>query len=158
MAVKKAFADEKGMFSVDCPFCGEYSRKPVDQFPVHQSASITCSCGNAYEVDIETRKDSRKKTDLKGYYTKGGDSINDFERMTVIDLTIDGCCLLVSDKHRLTVGDSIKVMFKLNNAGRTEIKRVATVRWIAGSKVGCQLSRHTYDPELGFYLKDFKTP
>lgn len=157
MTVKTVFADEKGMISLVCPFCGDNSMKPAKNFPIHQQVNMTCSCGKMFEFVIETRKDFRKKTSLKGYYMKG-DSINDFERMTIIDLTLNGCCFLASDKHKLSHGDSIKVLFKLDNTARTEIKRNATVRWISGNKIGCQLIRDGYDPELGFYVKDFETP
>ena len=86
------------------------------------------------------------------------DSVGDLEKMTVIDLSLNGCCLFASDKHTLHLGDSIKVVFKLDNAKCTEINRYTTVRRIMGNKIGCRLARDSYDPEFGFYVKDFKIP
>jgi len=157
MTVRTVFADGKGLIYVLCPFCGDNSMKPAKLFPVHQPVSIACSCGNTYEFQIEVRKDFRKKTALRGFYVKQ-DSDGNFETMTVTDLSLDGCSLLVSDKHKLRVGESINVVFKLDNAKRTEIKRHATVLRVVGNIIGCQLTRDVYDPELGFYVKDFKVP
>jgi len=158
VTVRIVVADERGMIYLLCPFCGDNNIKPVKLFPIHQPVSVACSCGKTYEFQIETRKDFRKKTALKGFYVKQ-DSAGDFEKMTVIDLTLDGCCLLASDKHTLHLGDSINVVFKLDNANHTEIKRYATVRRVMGNKIGCQfVAKKVYDPELGFYVKDFKMP
>lgn len=158
MTVRIVVADERGMIYLLCPFCGDNSMKPAKLFPLHQPVSMACSCGKTYEFQIEIRKDFRKKTALKGYYVKQG-SAGDFEKMTVIDLTLDDCCLLASDKHTLHPGDSIKVVFKLDNANRTEIKRYATVLRVMENKIGCQfVATKIYDPELGFYMKDLKVP
>lgn len=155
MTIRTVFADERGMICLPCPFCGDKNMKPVNLFPIHQPVSLVCSCGRTYEFQIETRKEFRKKTPpLKGYYVKQ-DSAGDFEPMKVIDLSLHGCCLLASDKHTLHLGDSIKVVFKLDNAKRTEIKRYAMVRRIMGNKIGCRLATDAYDPELGFYVEDF---
>ena len=155
MTVKTIFADKRGMVFLLCPFCGENSMKPVTLFPIHQPVSISCTCGKVYEFQIENRKKFRKKTVLKGYYVKQ-DADDDYSAMTVIDLTLHGCCLLTTDKHTLNVCDSIRVIFKLDNPKRTEIKKYATVRWIMGNKIGCQLTTNHFEPELGFYAEDFK--
>ncbi|MDP2268572.1 MAG: PilZ domain-containing protein, partial [Deltaproteobacteria bacterium] len=119
MTVRTVLADEKGMIYVLCPFCGDNSMKPAKLFPVHKPVGMACSCGNTYEFQIEVRKDFRKTTTLGGFYVKQ-DSAGHFETMTVTDLSLDGCSLLVSDKHTLQLGDSIKVVFKLDNPKRTE--------------------------------------
>jgi hypothetical protein len=155
--VRTVVADEKGMIYVLCPFCGDNSLKPVKLFPIHQPVSMACSCGKTYEFQIEIRKDFRRVTAIDGFYVKE-DYSSHFEKMTVIDLSLDGCCMLVSDKHALHLGDWIKVVFKLDNAKRTHIKRSATVIRIMGNKISCRLVTDAYDPELGFYVKDFKVP
>jgi hypothetical protein len=157
IAVKTVVTDNKGMIYVLCPFCRESSMKDAKLFPIHQPVSIACSCGNTHELQIEVRKDFRKETNLDGFYMKQ-DSPDDFENMTVTDLSLDGCSLRVYDKHTLQPGDTIKVLFKLDNAKRTKIERYATVLRILGMTIGCRLSRDVFDPELGFYVKDFKVP
>jgi len=155
MSVKKVFVNAKGMIFLLCPFCGENSEQPAKQFPTNQTMSISCSCGKTYEFQIEVRNYFRRVTALGGFYLKD-DAPDHFLKMTVTDLSLYGCCLRVSDKHTLHVGDSIKVVFKLDNAQRTEIKRHATVLRIVENIIGCQLTRDAYDPELGFYVEDFK--
>jgi hypothetical protein len=157
MSVKKIFINAKGMIFLLCPFCGENSEQPAKQFPIHQTISISCSCGKTYEFQIEVRKYFRRGTALGGFYLKD-DAPDYFLKMTVTDLSLDGCCLRISDKHALHVGDSIKVVFKLDNAECTEIKRHATVLRVVGNIIGCQLTKDAFDRELGFYVEDFKTP
>ena len=156
---RTVFVDEKGMICLPCPLCGDRNMKPANLFPIHQTVSLTCSCGEEYEFRIETRKEFRKKTPpLKGYYVAQDSAGGRFEPMKVIDLSLHGCCLLASDKHTLHLGDAIKVIFKLEDAKRTEIKRNATVLRIMGNKIGCRLATDAYDPELGFYVEDFMVP
>jgi hypothetical protein len=155
MSVKKVFVNAKGMVFLLCPFCGDNSEQPAKQFPSNQIMSIACSCGKTYEFQVEVRKHFRKATALGGFYLKD-DAPDHFLKMMVTDLSLDGCCLRVSDKHTLHVGDSILIVFKLDNAKRTEINRHATVLRVVGNIIGCQLTRDVYDPELGFYVEDFK--
>ena len=157
MGIKKVFADNKGMIYVLCPSCRQSSMKEAKLFPLHQPVSITCSCGNTQELQIEIRKDFRKETRLDGFYIKK-DSPDDFENMTVTDLSLDGCSLRVDDQHTLKPGDRIKVVFRLDNAKRTKIARDATVLRVLGNTIGCKLSRDVFDPELGYYVKDFRVP
>ena len=154
MSVKIIFADDKGMVYLLCPFCGEGSKKPLEQFPsIHKPVTISCSCGNTYDVQIDARKTFRKKTSLEGLYAKLV-STGDFERMTVVNLTLGGCGLLVSNEPALNQGDWINLVFRLDDAKRTEIKRNAVVRRVIGNYIGCQFKAvAAYDPDIGFYLR-----
>ncbi|OHE19185.1 MAG: hypothetical protein A2X95_05000 [Syntrophobacterales bacterium GWF2_56_9] len=154
MSEKIVFADDKGMVYLLCPFCGEGSKRPLEQFPyIHKPVTISCSCGNTYDVQIDARKTFRKKTSLEGLYAKLV-SPGDFERMTVVNLTLGGCGLLASNEPALNQGDWIKLVFKLDDAKRTEIKRNAVVRRVTGNYIGCQFTVATaYDPDIGFYLR-----
>lgn len=74
--------------------------------------------------------------------------------MTVVNLTLGGCGLLASNEPALNQGDWIKLVFKLDDAKRTEIKRNAVVRRVTGNYIGCQFTVATaYDPDIGFYLR-----
>jgi hypothetical protein len=157
VTVKTVFADKKGMVYLLCPYCGDESMKPVETFPLHQPVNTACSCGKTYKFQVETRKKFRKQVALNGFYVKQ-DSAGDKEEMTITNLSLLGCRLLVSNKHTLHLDDSIKVIFSLDNAKHTVIKRNAIVRWIMGNIIGCRFTTVAYDPELGFYAEDFRVP
>jgi hypothetical protein len=152
--VKVIFVDDKGMVYLLCPFCGEGSKRPVEQFMhIHKPITISCSCGNTYDVQIDARKTYRKETSLEGLYAKLA-SPGDFESMTVVNLTFSGCGLLAYKEPSLKEGDWIKLAFKLDDAKRTQIKRNAVVRRVIGNYIGCQFkATAAYDPDIGFYLR-----
>ena len=154
MPVKVIFVDDKGMVFLLCPFCGVGGKRPLEQFmQIHKPVTISCSCGNTYDVQIDARKTYRKETSLKGLYAKLA-SPGDFETMTVVNLTLSGCGLLASNEPALKEGDLIKLAFKLDDAKCTEIKRKAVVRRVIGNYIGCQFkATAAYDPDIGFYLR-----
>jgi len=154
VSVKIIFVDDKGMVYLLCPFCGDGSKRPLEKFPyIHKPVTISCSCGNTYDVQIDARKTFRKETSLEGLYANLV-SAGDFERMTVVNLTFSGCGLLASKEPALNQGDWIKMVFKLDDAKRTEIKRNAVVRRVIGNYIGCQFkATAAYDPDIGFYLR-----
>jgi hypothetical protein len=58
--------------------------------------------------------------------------------------------------HSLHEGDVIKLNFRLDSPQKTRIKRTAVILRILGNKIGCRLITGAFDPELGFYVQDFK--
>ena len=151
------FPNERGLIYLCCPFCRNNSLEPAKLFPIHQPVSMACSCGKTYEFQIENRKAYRKKVMLTGSYVMKN-SPGGFIKMTVLDLSLDGCCFLASDNHTLNLGDSIILNFTLDNPRHTRIKRSAKVLRVMGNRIACRIDRDTYDPELGFYVEDFKVP
>lgn len=158
MAAKTIVPNEQGMIYLLCPFCNANTLESAKLFPIHKPISINCSCGKSYELVIEYRKAFRKKTSLPTIYWKIV-SQDVFQNGTIFDLTLDGCCLLVSDKHTLHQGDHIKLLFKLDNSKHTKIERKAVICRINENYMGCQfVGKAVFDPELGFYVQDFKVP
>jgi hypothetical protein len=155
MAVKTIFPDDQGMIYLLCPFCSANTLESAKLFPSHKPISINCSCGKSYEVVIEYRKAFRKKTALPAIYWKI-DSPDASQNGTIHDLTLDGCCLLVSDKHTFQQGDYIKLLFRLDNS---KIEREAVLCRIGEKYIGCQfIGKALFDPVLGFYVQDFRVP
>ncbi len=139
-----------------CPFCGarreESARQYKDQ---HDIINISCSCGNTYPVQIEYRKNYRKKTNLEGIYKKLSPP-NNQGKIIVLDISTGGCRFSVSASHGLQSGDHIGVAFNLDNARQTMIRKEAIVRMVNDRYVGCSFItlQGTYDSDLGFYLRN----
>ena len=76
--------------------------------------------------------------------------------MTVVDLSLGGCCLLVSKDETLDHNDRIKLVFNLDNAKHTRIKMEATICRVAGNQIGCRFlpDLTVYEPDLVAYLND----
>jgi hypothetical protein len=158
MAAKIIVPNEQGMIYLLCPFCNANTLESAKLFPIHKPISINCSCGKSYELVIEYRKAFRKKTSLPTIYWKI-DPPDVFHNGTISDLTLEGCNLFVSDKHTLQQGNHIKLLFKLDNSNRTKIEKEAIIRRINENYMGCQfVGKAAFDPELGFYVQDFKVP
>jgi hypothetical protein len=158
MDVKTIIPDSKGMIYLLCPFCSVNSLESVTSYPVHEVIRKDCSCGKSWKFIIEHRKAYRKRTALTAvYWDKSAPNIS--RNGTILDLTLDGCRLLVSDGHSLQKGNHINLYFKLDNAARTKIEREAQVRRVDKNSIGCKfIGKAVYEPELGFYVQDFMIP
>jgi hypothetical protein len=59
--------------------------------------------------------------------------------MLLKDISETGAGFTSLSGHDLTEGDKIKLRFTKDDSGRTEIEKIAIVRWVApNNKVGCQ--------------------
>ena len=158
MSVKNISVDEKGMVYLNCPFCGDSSRRRAESFPNSNQpngVSVIClSCGKTYEIQIDVRKAFRKKTFFDGFYSKAG-SPSGFEKMTVVDLSLGGCSFLASSRHSLNPDDRIKLVFNLDDAQHTKIEKEVVVRIVKDRQIGCEFiaTASGYDPDIGFYLR-----
>jgi hypothetical protein len=95
---------------------------------------------------------------LEGFYWKVSSPgiLDDMKKMTVINLSLGGCCLNVSSVNAPNLYDQIKLVFNLDNANRTRIKMEAAVCWITGNQIGCKFSEKItgYEPELVSYINE----
>jgi hypothetical protein len=83
-----------------------------------------------------------------------------FQKMTVTDLSIGGCRLLVAEDHKLNVNNRIKLAFKLDNAKRARIETEAIVCSVNGNYIGCKFAPKVYgvEEELLSYLNEQGVP
>ena len=99
----------------------------------------------------ERRQYYRKDVQLAGSFTNGetGES-GDF---LVENVSLNGLGFTTLLGNRLSKNDLITVSFRLDDARRSEITRVARVRYMSDRYVGCQFTdQKSYDTDLGFYL------
>jgi c-di-GMP-binding flagellar brake protein YcgR len=104
----------------------------------------------------ERRLATRIKTSLDADYLKLAhpSSLGTVGKGTIIDLSLGGCCLFVSKKDTLDIGNRIKLFFILDDRNRTNIVREATVRYVIGNHVGCKFAPqiHGSEPEFVSYI------
>jgi hypothetical protein len=110
------------------------------------------------ESTKESRKSPRKKTLLDGFYGKASTPgvFEDMKRMTVVNLSLGGCCLLVSKDEKLDRYNRMKLVFNLDNARHTRIKMEAVICRVVGNQIGCRFLPDLtgYEPDLVAYLSD----
>ena len=155
MPVGRVYTDSKEAFFI-CPFCGTSKKESMRQDKVQaDKISVYCTCGNTYLVQIEYRKNYRKKTNLEGMYKELTRHKNS-GKVNVTDVSASGCRFSASLLHGLQLNDHIEVVFTLDNPRQTIIRKEAIVQMVDGRYVGCSFIAHpgAYDPGLGFYLRN----
>lgn len=153
--VKKVFTDNRGMVVFNCPYCGKSQKNQAEPYrEIEGPLRIECDCGKTYDVKIEFRGAFRKETHLEGLFSNVS-LPGTWMKMTVRNLSFDGCSFETLGSHPLRPGDEIRIEFTLDNVKKTKIKKAAVVRSVKGLTVGCQFKQSTeaFDPDLGFYLR-----
>ena len=126
---------------------------------------LRCKCGHKFSVCFEFREFSRREHCVEGYYrtirqvyvrstTRPMHESRSFVRMLVKNISRTGIGFVVPTGHELEVGDTVEVMFTLDDTKRSHIERTAVVqRVVEGNYVGCEFTDIGHvDKGTGFYL------
>jgi c-di-GMP-binding flagellar brake protein YcgR len=102
----------------------------------------------------ERRLAKRAKTSLEAYYWDSSAPTLLIKRARVVDLSLGGCCLLLSQEETFNLGNKIKLSIRLDDDKRTKIERDASVCNIKGNYVNCIFAPrlHGSEPELIAYI------
>nr|WP_240192128.1 PilZ domain-containing protein [Desulforhopalus vacuolatus] len=110
---------------------------------------VRCSCGYTFELNLEFRRNFRKKTDFPGNCTFEKDTRN----IRVIDLSISGACFEVRSPHDIKPGMEGELLLTLDNRKMSSLYRKVVIRTVNGNRIGCEfLDSNTPSRELGFYM------
>jgi hypothetical protein len=155
-AIKKIYVNPDGKVTFICPRCGSAQRESVEKYKDHKgSIKVECTCMNVYEVKLELRKFYRKEIYLDGLYFRSSHS-GDWGKMVVRNLSMEGCGFETMKMNSLLVtGEEIKVEFALDDRRNSTVRKKAIILKVEGRNVGCKFldPPGSYNPELGFYLK-----
>jgi hypothetical protein len=140
---------------ISCPHCSLQKVVPVGSYKGNKTRiEIKCECKNVFTVNLEFRKNVRKKTNLSGKFTNHSQQ-NIRGDIVVKDLSMSGLKFVSMDIDKFMKGDELTVLFKLDIADRATIKKEVIVRDIHENAVGCEFEKFIqFAPEgmLGFYL------
>ena len=140
---------------ISCPHCSGQKTMPVGSYRGSKTrVKIKCECKNIFTVNLEFRKNVRKKTNLSGEFTNHSQN-NIRGDIVVRDLSMSGLKFVSMDIDKFMNGDEMTVLFKLDIADGATIKKQAIVRNIHENAVGCEFKKFIqYAPEgtLEFYL------
>ena len=140
---------------ISCPHCSCQKTMPVGSYRGSKTrVIIKCVCKNVFTVNLEFRKNVRKKTNLSGEFINHSQN-NIRGDIVVRDLSMSGLRFVSMDIDKFMNGDEMTVLFKLDIADRATIKKEVIVRNIHENAVGCEFEKFIqYAPEgtLQFYL------
>ncbi|MDD5170641.1 MAG: hypothetical protein PHN75_17625 [Syntrophales bacterium] len=98
---------------------------------------------------------SGKKTNLEGTYRKL--TPPDLSgKILITEIAADGCLFSAALSHHLKPNDQIGIYFSLDDVRNSMIRKKAVVRKVDGRCIDCRfiIPHGTYDPDLGFYLRN----
>lgn len=148
----KFFVDSRKRVTITCPQCG--ISKTIDTTKLQPKTKVVnakCKCGKHFKGEIEFRRFYRKTVRLIGEYIQLKN--NQKGNMVVGDLSMGGLAFTCSRPHMIQVGDHLELIFRLDDANRSEIRIKAVARSVRDLFVGVERSDTSqYQQALGFYL------
>ena len=151
---RKIFVSSDDTAVISCPHCGRQKTLPVGSYKGKARVKIKCGCTNVFALNLEFRRNVRKKTNLLGKFTNYSQK-NIRGDIAVKNLSMGGLNFVSMDIDKFMNDDEVTVSFKLDNEDRTTIKKDVIVRFIHKNSVGCEFEKSSdYSPDgpLGFYV------
>ena len=110
-----------------CTKCGFEQNIDVTNFKDTQK-KLEGRCGETFQFTIEFRKRYRKSVRLSGEYSIQGK--REKGDIIVRDLSLSGMWIESLMPHQISTDDILKVVFKLDNPSRKEIRKEVKVIWV----------------------------
>ncbi len=147
------YTGRNGTATIVCPSCG-LSRE-VDALKsgiARKKINATCrKCESHFQFIIEIRTIYRKSVHLVGQC----EHLKSHKRevIQVTDLSMDGIGFVHPSPIDLSIGDTLKIAFRLDDQRHSKIHLRAKVTRIDGRSIGAEFIASRYEPALGFYLQ-----
>jgi len=159
--IERVYPREDGKIQLTCSNCGLKEIVPPNPFnEIGYTLLATCPCGHSFSIMRELRWFYRKKLHLNGFYKPLEPDKHSLKYtskrwvpMVILDLSKSGIRFSALGNIPYQIGEKLMVKFNLDNSSQTLIKKVVTVKSVAGKTVGCQFEgTDQHDTTLGFYL------
>jgi uncharacterized C2H2 Zn-finger protein len=146
------YPDREGIVMISCPKCN-FSRSVAANSikKASEGFSIRCRCGDIFKARVEFRKHYRKAIKLGGVYRNL--RTGRLGQMMVEDLSLGGVGFRTAGRHELIMGDSLEVIFNLDDRKSSKITLQVEVKRIQDQFVGTEIKQESRgNRDLGFYL------
>jgi hypothetical protein len=154
MKTVRVFVGKGDQTAVTCPFCQKTRAVSVGKFKdVKHTLVIKCSCQQRFNVELNFRQYHRKKVKLIGDVKNVSTESNDWQKVTVVDLSLVGLRFKVVGNTDIEKGHVLRVRFTLDNQRATEVEKEVGVLNSKEDEFGCEFLIIGYEKELGFYLR-----
>ncbi len=153
--------DEDGTVTIACPQCRKRKNVNVSAFKeshveAHKSLKTRCPCGYVFQVAIDTRRYSRKKTALTGAYIKSqGQKSEAYGFFIAEDISMTGLKLRTKTPHYVQAGEVLKINLVLDDEEGSEIWASLQVKHVQDFSLGgafCDLKDADNRKRLARYI------
>lgn len=143
-----------------CPSCKKMRTVNIADYAGLDKAvkiKVRCPCSHQYPVMIERRRQFRREVAFPGTYTRiiNGRAM-DSGSMVVKDVSRTGLKIRVPDSQHLNAGDTLEVVFRLDDPRKSQIRKQVVIRKKEGGDLGVQFlasdAGNPSDKAIGFYL------
>ncbi len=157
---QKVYLNDKNKATFVCPECNLSTTKdasPYNKIDKEVRLKIKCTCGYAYSVLLERRKQFRKETNLLGNFTHYPSSGPPRKgSLRIKDISRSGLKLEIYAMQGITIGSKLSVEFNLDDKQKSLITKDIIIKMISDSIVGGEFrsfdASDSKDKALGFYL------
>ena len=158
--MQRVYISSDNSVTFTCPRCKKMRTVNITDYAGLDKAvkvRVRCGCGHRYPATIEKRRQFRREVAFPGTYTRlVNGRVMGSGTMVVKDVSRTGLKIRVPDAHRLNSGDTLEVIFHLDDPKKSQIQKEVVIRKIEGVDLGVQfLSLETGNPSdkaIGFYL------
>ncbi len=157
---QRVFATDDGAYVLQCPECERSELVSADPFKKNGwILQVTCPCSCSFRIIREMRKLYRKEVQLPGSFSSDSAAMNRLDvsekwfSMEVENISKSGLKFKSPMTRLLHEGDNIQLRFNLDNSSESLINKLAMIKSVNNSSVGCQFQDcDKHDSALGFYF------
>lgn len=150
------FVNDENMALIHCPHCNSIKQVPVSKFKGEKhTLKVKCACGDVFQVDLNFRKNIRKKMDLSGTFHKASEHKSLAVECRIKNLSFRGIGIELFQEGNISKGDKVVVSFTLDDTKNTLVKRKMQVHHVVGNYIGgefIEVEGDNLDKQIGFYL------
>ena len=135
---QKYFVTQHETVAIQCRKCGR-----TDTFSVSllrhdkNAATINCQCSEPIDIELETRKDYRRKTNISATFRAATTPKIRARNCTIADQSEGGLLLQINEAVPVNTNDHLIVSFFTGSATLMETERVISVRhYDEGLRIG----------------------
>lgn len=158
--MQRVFIASDNTATFACPRCKKMRTVKIADYAGLDKAvniNVRCPCGHQYRATIERRRQFRREVAFPGTYTRivNGRSMGSGS-MVVKDVSRTGLKIRVPDAQHLNSGDTLELVFRLDDPQKSQIQKHVVIRKIEGVDLGVQflsnVAGNPSDKAIGFYL------
>ena len=150
------FVNDENMALIHCPHCDSIKQVPVSKFKgTKHTLKVKCACGEVFQVDLNFRKNLRKKTDLAGTCHKASEHKSLSVECLIVNLSFRGIGIKLLQPVNIVKGSQLVVSFVLDDTKKTLVERKLLVRHLEDNYIGGEFvdfEGDNFDKHIGFYL------
>ena len=125
----KYFVNRQENVTVKCPACGRTGVLPVERLRSGKHAiKVGCPCGEDFVVEVEFRKDFRRKTQLVGTVRALTTPRRRARQCTIADQSSGGLLLRLDEEVPVKKDDRLIVSIPLEGQATQMVERIISVR------------------------------